>query len=30
MITEFAQGELFEILEDDGKLPENEVRKIAQ
>jgi hypothetical protein len=29
MITEFAQGELFEILEDDGKLPEVEVRKIA-
>jgi fused-like protein len=26
----FAQGELFEILEDDGTLPENEVRKIAQ
>jgi len=30
MITEFAQGELFEILEDDHNLPENEVRKIAQ
>lgn len=30
MITEFAQGELFEILEDDRNLPENEVRKIAQ
>ena len=30
MITEFAQGELFEILEDDKNLPENEVRKIAQ
>lgn len=29
MITEFAQGELFEILEDDRSLPENEVRKIA-
>jgi fused-like protein len=29
MITEFAQGELFEILEDDRNLPENEVRKIA-
>jgi len=30
LVTEFAQGELFEILEDDGTLPESEVRKIAQ
>jgi len=29
LIVEYAQGELFEILEDDGTLPENEVRKIA-
>ncbi|KAL4452973.1 hypothetical protein ABPG73_012917 [Tetrahymena malaccensis] len=30
VVTEFAQGELFEILEDDRSLPESEVRKIAQ
>jgi len=30
LVTEFAQGELFEILEDDGTLPESEVRKIGQ
>lgn len=30
VVTEFGQGELFEILEDDKNLPENEVRKIAQ
>ena len=30
VVTEFAQGELFEILEDDHNLPETEVRKIAQ
>ncbi|KRX03291.1 Protein kinase-like domain [Pseudocohnilembus persalinus] len=30
IVTEFAQGELFEILEDDKSLPESEVRKIAQ
>lgn len=30
MVTEFAQGELFEILEDDRNLGEPEVRKIAQ
>ena len=30
VVTEFAQGELFEILEDDHNLPESEVRKIAQ
>jgi len=29
VVTEFAQGELFEILEDDQSLPEQEVRKIA-
>jgi len=26
IVTEFAQGELFEILEADGSLPEFEVR----
>ena len=30
LVTELAQGELFEILEDDKCLPEPEVRKIAQ
>jgi fused-like protein len=30
VVTEFAQGELFEILEDDKSLPEAEVRKIAK
>ena len=30
VVTEFAQGELFEVLEDDHSLPETEVRKIAQ
>lgn len=30
VVTEFAQGELFEILQDDHNLPESEVRKIAQ
>ena len=29
VVTECAQGELFEILEDDRNLPEAEVRKIA-
>jgi fused len=29
VVTEFANGELFEILEDDRNLPEPEVRKIA-
>ena len=29
VVTEYAQGELFEILEDDGFLPEDEVRGIA-
>ncbi|KAK9080095.1 hypothetical protein SSX86_001770 [Deinandra increscens subsp. villosa] len=30
VVTEFAQGELFEILEDDKCLPEDEVQKIAK
>jgi fused-like protein len=30
VVTEFAQGELFEILEDDQCLPEEEVRAIAK
>jgi len=30
VVTEFAQGELFEVLEDDRCLPESEVRAIAQ
>eukprot|EP01047_Picozoa_sp_COSAG01_P009357 COSAG01_NODE_382_length_17840_cov_68.658663_19_plen_1094_part_00 len=30
LVTEYAQGELFEILEDDQSLPEAEVRKIAR
>ncbi|PNG89500.1 Serine/threonine-protein kinase TIO, partial [Tetrabaena socialis] len=30
VVTEFAQGELFEILEDDQKLPEEVVRGIAK
>lgn len=30
VVTEFAQGELFEILEDDRSLPEPEVRRIAK
>ena len=30
VVTEFAQGELFEILEDDQRLPEEEVRRIAK
>ena len=30
LITEFGQGELFEILEDDKNLPESEIRKLAQ
>lgn len=29
VVTEFAQGELFEILEDDTSLPETTVRQIA-
>ena len=30
VVTEFAQGELFEILEEDGTLPEDTVRDIAR
>eukprot|EP00741_Cyanophora_paradoxa_P004993 tig00000842_g4840.t1 len=30
VVTEYAQGELFEILEDDHSLPESEVQKIAK
>ena len=30
VVTEFAQGELFEILEEDGTLPEETVRDIAR
>lgn len=30
VVTEFAQGELFQILEDDQSLPENVVRNIAR
>ena len=30
VVTEYAQGELFQILEDDQRLPEAEVRKIAK
>jgi fused-like protein len=30
VVTEFAQGELFEVLEDDGSLPEAEVVSIAR
>nr|XP_020454760.1 serine/threonine-protein kinase 36 [Monopterus albus] len=29
VVTEYAEGQLFQILEDDGKLPENQVREIA-
>ena len=30
VVTEYAQGELFQILEDDKELPEEEVQKIAK
>ena len=30
VVTEFAQGELFEVLEDDKSLPEAEIRQIAR
>lgn len=30
VVTEFAQGELYEILEEDGTLPEETVRDIAR
>ncbi|XP_062845074.1 serine/threonine-protein kinase 36 isoform X2 [Trichomycterus rosablanca] len=29
VVTEYAEGELFQILEDDGSLPESQVRTIA-
>ncbi|KAF0689221.1 Aste57867_19308 [Aphanomyces stellatus] len=29
MVTEYAQGELFQILEDDHELPEDEIKRIA-
>lgn len=29
VVTEYAEGELFQVLEDDGSLPEEQVRKIA-
>lgn len=29
VVTEYAEGQLFQILEDDGHLPESQVRKIA-
>ncbi|KAL0993786.1 hypothetical protein UPYG_G00113920 [Umbra pygmaea] len=29
VVTEYAEGELFQILEDDGHLPETQVREIA-
>ncbi|CAB1315822.1 unnamed protein product [Coregonus sp. 'balchen'] len=29
VVTEYAEGELFQILEDDGNLPESQVREIA-
>ncbi|KAL2094970.1 hypothetical protein ACEWY4_009689 [Coilia grayii] len=29
VVTEYAEGELFQILEDDGSLPESQVRQIA-
>nr|XP_043898785.1 serine/threonine-protein kinase 36 isoform X2 [Solea senegalensis] len=29
VVTEYAEGQLFQILEDDGKLPESQVREIA-
>jgi fused-like protein len=30
VVTEFGQGELFEILEDDQSLPEKQVQDIAK
>ncbi len=29
MVTEYAEGELFQILEDDGNLVEDQVQEIA-
>lgn len=30
VVTEYAQGELFEILQDDKRLPESAVQKVAK
>lgn len=30
VVTEYAQGELFDILQDDKKLPESTIQKIAK
>lgn len=30
LVTEYAQGELFEILEEDKKMSENQIKKIAR
>jgi len=30
LVTEIAQGQLFEILDEDKKMPEVEIRKIGQ
>jgi fused-like protein len=30
LVMELAQGQLFEILDEDKKLPESEIRKIGQ
>ena len=30
VVTEYAQGELFEVLQDDEKLPEKQVQEIAK
>lgn len=30
VVTDYAEGELFQILEDDGKLPEDQVCFLAQ
>jgi fused-like protein len=29
VVTDYAEGELFQILEDDGKLPEDQVYFLA-
>jgi fused-like protein len=30
LVTEYAQGELFEILEEDNKMSESQIKKIAR
>ena len=30
MVTEYAEGELFQVLEDDGSLPEQQVCLLCQ